>query len=47
MTELNRLHIESVTTIPLGQYRSSIAYREQLRGFIPAPAVFYWNIEKG
>lgn len=47
MTELNRLHIESVTTIPLGQYRSSIAYREELKGFIPAPAVFYWNIEKG
>ncbi|MBS7811889.1 ABC transporter substrate-binding protein [Roseococcus pinisoli] len=46
MTELNRLHIRNVTTIPLGQYRSAIAYREGLRGLIPAPAVFYWNVEK-
>jgi peptide/nickel transport system substrate-binding protein len=46
LTELNRLHIENVTSIPLGQYRNAIAYREGLRGLIPAPAVLYWNIEK-
>jgi peptide/nickel transport system substrate-binding protein len=46
LTELNRLHIENVTSIPLGQYRNAIAYREGLKGLIPAPAVLYWNIEK-
>jgi peptide/nickel transport system substrate-binding protein len=44
--QLNRLHVENVTAIPLGQYRSALAYRSSLRGLIPAPAVFYWNIEK-
>ena len=46
LTELNRLHVENVTSIPLGQYRNAIAYREGLKGLIPAPAVLYWNIEK-
>ena len=43
---LERVHVESVTQIPLGQYRSSIAYRRSLRGLLPGPALFYWNIEK-
>lgn len=46
LTDLNRRHIESVTAIPLGQYRNAIAYRQGLKGLIPAPAVLYWNIEK-
>jgi peptide/nickel transport system substrate-binding protein len=41
-----KLHVEQVTSIPLGQYRSVIAYRRALRGVIPGPALFYWNIEK-
>ena len=44
--ELERVHMESVTQVPLGQYRSAIAYRRSLRGLLPGPALFYWNIEK-
>ncbi|HYF07810.1 MAG TPA: ABC transporter substrate-binding protein [Acetobacteraceae bacterium] len=47
LKELERVHLDQVTQIPLGQYRSVIAHRRQLRGLIPAPALFYWNIEKG
>lgn len=46
LKELERLHLEVATYIPLGQYRSSIAYRRNLRGLLPGPALFYWNIEK-
>ena len=42
--ELERLIIADVTLIPLGQYRSLIAYRDRLSGIIPAPALFYWNV---
>ena len=38
--------MENVSYIPLGQYRSVIAYRKELTGLIRAPALFYWNIEK-
>ena len=44
--ELQRLHLEQVTYIPLGQYQSVIAVRESLSGIIPGPALFYWNIDK-
>jgi peptide/nickel transport system substrate-binding protein len=44
---LERLHVSYVTSIPLGQYRSVIAYRSRLRGMLAGPALFYWNIEKG
>jgi peptide/nickel transport system substrate-binding protein len=47
IAQLNRLHVENVTSIPLGQYRNAIAYRRGLHGIIPGPAIFYWNIEKG
>ena len=46
LKELERVHLEAVTYIPLGQYRSAIAYRRNLRGLLPGPALFYWNIEK-
>lgn len=46
LQQLQRVHVETVTNIPLGQYRSVIAHRRSLRGMIPAPALFYWNIEK-
>jgi peptide/nickel transport system substrate-binding protein len=44
--ELQKAHMENVTYVPLGQYRSIIAYRKDLSGVIRAPALFYWNIEK-
>ncbi|WP_270934818.1 ABC transporter substrate-binding protein [Falsiroseomonas oryzae] len=46
LKELERLHVEHVTLIPLGQYRSVIAHRASLRGMLPGPALFYWNLEK-
>lgn len=45
-TELMKVHVEQVTSIPLGQYRSVIAHRRALRGVLSGPALFYWNIEK-
>jgi peptide/nickel transport system substrate-binding protein len=44
--DLQRLHVEDVTNIPLGQYQSVIAYRKELKGILPGPALFYWNIAK-
>lgn len=44
--DLERAHVETVTNIPLGQYRSVIAHRRNLRGLLPGPALFYWNLEK-
>ena len=44
--DLQRLHLEDVTNIPLGQYQSVIAYRKELTGILPGPALFYWNIDK-
>jgi peptide/nickel transport system substrate-binding protein len=46
LDEIQRLHLENVTYIPLGQYKPAIIYRKELSGVIPGPAVFYWNIEK-
>jgi peptide/nickel transport system substrate-binding protein len=45
--ELQRLHLDHVSYVPLGQYVTVIAFRKSLRGVINAPAVFYWNVEKG
>jgi peptide/nickel transport system substrate-binding protein len=44
--ELQRVHLENVTYVPLGMYRPAIIYRKELSGIIPAPAIFYWNIRK-
>jgi peptide/nickel transport system substrate-binding protein len=44
--ELQRLHLDNVSYIPLGQYKPAIIYRKELEGVIPGPVVFYWNIEK-
>jgi len=46
LKRLEQVHIENVTLVPLGQYRSVIAYRRSLRGLLPGPALFYWNVEK-
>jgi peptide/nickel transport system substrate-binding protein len=45
--EIQRLHMENVSYIPLGQYQSVIAYRKELKGILPGPALFDWNVEKG
>jgi peptide/nickel transport system substrate-binding protein len=45
--ELQRVHLENVTLVPLGMYRPTIIHRKELSGLIPAPAIFYWNIKKG
>ena len=44
--ELQRVHLENVTLVPLGMYRPTIIYRKELTDLIPAPAIFYWNIKK-
>jgi peptide/nickel transport system substrate-binding protein len=44
--ELQSVHLESVTYVPLGKYRPAIVYRKELSGIIPGPALFYWNIRK-
>jgi peptide/nickel transport system substrate-binding protein len=44
--EIQRLHLDNVTYVPLGQYQNVIAYRKELKGILPGPALFYWNIEK-
>jgi peptide/nickel transport system substrate-binding protein len=44
--EIQALHMENVTYIPLGQYRPAIVYSNQISDVIPAPAIFYWNIRK-
>jgi peptide/nickel transport system substrate-binding protein len=44
--EIQRVHLENVTYVPLGMYRPAIIHRKELSGIIPAPAIFYWNIRK-
>ena len=43
---LQRLHLENVSYVPLGQYKPAIIFRKELSGVIPGPAIFYWNITK-
>ncbi len=44
--ELQRVHMENVTYVPLGQYRLAIVYRQAITDVIPSPALFYWNLKK-
>jgi peptide/nickel transport system substrate-binding protein len=44
--ELQRLHLENVSYIPLGQYRPAIIFRNEITDVIPGPAIFYWNLKK-
>lgn len=46
LAELQALHMENVTYIPLGQYRSQRIYRKEIVDVIPGPALFYWNLRK-
>ncbi len=43
---LKKRILEDIPLVPLGQYRSLIAYRNNLKGIIPGPALFSWNVEK-
>ena len=38
--ELQRLHLENVTCVPLGHYRNVTAYRITVKGIIPPCAGF-------
>jgi peptide/nickel transport system substrate-binding protein len=38
--QLQRLHMENVSYVPLGQYKPAIIYRKELSGVIPGPALF-------
>ncbi|MEO1092462.1 MAG: ABC transporter substrate-binding protein [Pseudomonadota bacterium] len=44
--ELQQLHLENVSYIPLGQYRTAILYSKDISDVIPGPAIFYWNLKK-
>ena len=44
--ELQKLNMEDVTYIPVGQYTSLVAHRKNLTGMLKGPALFYWNMEK-
>lgn len=44
--ELQGVHLDNVSYVPLGMYRPAIIYRKELTDIIPAPAIFYWNIKK-
>lgn len=44
--ELQKLNMETVSYIPVGQYTGMIAHRKNLTGMLKGPALFYWNIEK-
>jgi hypothetical protein len=46
LKHFEKTHLEIGTLIPLGQYRGVIAHRRSLRGELPGPALFYWNVEK-
>jgi peptide/nickel transport system substrate-binding protein len=38
--------IEFVPYVPVMQTFTTVAYRKSLKGFLPAPIVVYWNVEK-
>ena len=44
--EIQALANELVTYIPLGQYTTPIAYRDNISGIIKAPVMFLWNVTK-
>lgn len=44
--ELNRLAMEEVATIPLGQFLSRTAYRKTITGMLPGTAPYPWGIKR-
>ena len=45
--ELQRLHLENVTCVPLGHYRNVTAYRTTIKGIIPALRWFSGTRRRG
>ena len=45
-TEIQEQAFVSVPYIPTGQFVIPTAYRNNLKGVVPAPIVFMWNVEK-
>jgi len=37
---------EVVPYVPTGQFYTKTAYRKNIKGYVSAPAIFMWNIEK-
>jgi peptide/nickel transport system substrate-binding protein len=37
---------EVVPYVPTGQFVTRTAYRKNMKGYISAPAIFMWNVEK-
>jgi peptide/nickel transport system substrate-binding protein len=44
--ELQRLHLDNVSYVPLGKYRPAILHRKEITDIIPAPSIYYWNLKK-
>ena len=44
--EIQEQAFVSVPYIPTGQFVIPTAYRSNLKGVVPAPIVFMWNVEK-
>jgi peptide/nickel transport system substrate-binding protein len=44
--EIQEAAFASVPFIPTGQFVIPTAYRKNLKGVVPAPVVFLWNVEK-
>jgi peptide/nickel transport system substrate-binding protein len=42
--EIHRLAATDAATIPVGQFRVPTAYRSDLKGVLPGPATFPWNV---
>jgi peptide/nickel transport system substrate-binding protein len=44
--EIQKRAYQTLVYLPLGEYTTNIAYRENLVGVLDGPAPFFWNIEK-
>jgi peptide/nickel transport system substrate-binding protein len=47
MDQIQRLAFDDVPSLPLGQYFSRTAYRDNVTGVLPGSAAFFWNVRKG
>ena len=44
--DMERDCFEQVPFVPLGQFSQPTAYRSSVRGIVPAPSPFFWNLAK-
>ena len=47
MDQIQRVAFDDVPSLPLGQYFSRTAFRENVTGVLPGSAAFFWNVRKG